>query len=151
MRKRVADGIADRPPSPGRRSNATAADFDGDGCPDIYVACDTSPSLFFRNNHDGTFTERWLEAGVALNEDGKEQGGLGLGIGDFDNDGHLDIFKTHFSADTHALYKNNGRAVFRDVTMRGGLAVETRFVGWGAAIQDFDNDGLPETFSPRKP
>ncbi len=125
---------------------ATAADFDGDGWPDIYVACDTSPSLFFRNNHDGTFTERGLEAGIALNEDGREQGGMGLGIGDFDTDGHLDIFKTHFSADTHTLYKNNGKAVFRDVTTRAGLAVETRFVGWGAAIQDLDNDGLPDIF-----
>jgi enediyne biosynthesis protein E4 len=125
---------------------ATSADFDGDGWPDIYVACDTSPSLLFRNNRDGTFTERGLEAGLALNEDGREQGGMGLGIGDFDNDGHLDIFKTHFSADTHALYKNNGKGTFRDVTMRAGLAVETRFVGWGAAIQDFDNDGLPDIF-----
>jgi len=125
---------------------AIAADFDGDGWQDIYVACDTSPSLFFRNNHDGTFTERGLEAGVALNEDGREQGGMGLAVGDYDNDGHLDIFKTHFSADTHALYKNNGKGNFRDVTMRAGLAVETRFVGWGAAIQDFDNDGLPDIF-----
>jgi enediyne biosynthesis protein E4 len=125
---------------------ATAADFDGDGWPDIYVACDTSPSLLFRNNHDGTFTERGLEAGLALNEDGREQGGMGLGIGDFDNDGHIDIFKTHFSADTHILYRNNGKGTFRDVTTRAGLAVETRFVGWGAAIQDLDNDGLPDIF-----
>jgi len=125
---------------------AVAADFDGDGWPDIYVACDTTPSLLFRNNRDGTFTERGLESGVALNEDGKEQAGMGLGTGDFDNDGHLDIFKTHFSADTNILYKNNGKGYFRDVTIRSGLAVETRFVAWGAAIQDFDNDGLPDLF-----
>ena len=123
-----------------------AADFDGDGWPDIYVACDSSPSLLFRNNHDGTFTERALESGIALNEDGKEQAGMGLGIGDFDNDGHLDIFKTHFAADTNVLYRNNGKGTFRDVTTVSGLAVETRFVGWGAAIQDFDNDGLPDLF-----
>ncbi len=125
---------------------AAAADFDGDGWPDIYVACDTTPSLLFRNNHDGTFTERGLESGVALNEDGREQGGMGLGIGDFDTDGHLDIFKTHFSSDTHVLYKKNGKCSFRDVTTPAGLRVETRFVGWGAAIQDFDNDGLPDLF-----
>src|SRR5438105_5613938 len=71
---------------------------------------------------------------------------MGLCIGDFDTDGHLDIFKTHFSADTNILYKNNGKGAFRDVTTRAGLAVETRFVGWGAAIQDFDNDGLADIF-----
>ncbi|MEO8592793.1 MAG: CRTAC1 family protein [Candidatus Solibacter sp.] len=125
---------------------AVSADFDGDGWPDIYVACDTTPSLFLRNNRNGTFTERGLEAGVALNEDGKEQGGMGLGVGDFDNDGFLDIFKTHFSGDTNILLRNNGSGSFRDVTTRAGFAVETRFVGWGAAIQDLDNDGLPEVF-----
>ena len=123
---------------------AVAADFDGDGWPDIYVACDSSPSLLFRNNHDGTFTERGLESGVALNEDGKEQAGMGIGIGDVDSDGKLDIFKTHFSADTNILYRNNGKGTFRDVSTRAGLGVETRFVGWGAAIQDLDNDGLAD-------
>jgi enediyne biosynthesis protein E4 len=132
--------------SAGYALTAVAADFDGDGWPDIYVACDSSPSLLFRNNRDGTFTERGLESGVAINEDGKEQAGMGLGIGDFDTDGHLDIFKTHFSADTNILYRNNGKGTFRDVTTVSGLAVETRFVGWGAAIQDFDNDGLPDLF-----
>jgi hypothetical protein len=131
---------------PGYALTAVAADFNGDGWQDIYVACDTSPSLLFRNNRDGTFTERGLESGVALNEDGREQAGMGLGIGDFDTDGNLDIFKTHFSADTSVLYRNNGKGVFRDVTARAGLAVETRFVGWGAAMEDFDNNGLPDLF-----
>jgi enediyne biosynthesis protein E4 len=126
---------------------AAAADFDGDGWPDIYVACDTSPSLLFRNNRDGTFTECGLEAGVSLSEDGLEQAGMGLGIGDFEPAGTLDIFKTHFRGDTPVLYRNNGKGNFRDVTLRAGLGVETRYVCWGAGIVDLDNDGLPDLFA----
>jgi hypothetical protein len=125
---------------------AVAADFDGDGWPDIYVACDATPSLLFRNNHDGTFTERGLESGTALNEDGRAQAGMGLGIGDYNTDGTIDIFRTHFSSDTNILYRNLGKGQFRDVTIPAGLAVETRYVGWGAAMEDFDNDGLPDLF-----
>jgi len=125
---------------------AVAADFDGDGWPDIYVACDTTPSLLFRNNHDGTFTECALDNGVSVNEDGREQEGMGLGVGDYNTDGFLDIFKTHFSDDTNVLYRNNGKGLFQDVTIRAGLGVETRFVGWGAGIEDLDNNGLPDLF-----
>ena len=125
---------------------AVAADFDGDGWPDIYVACDTSPSLLFHNNRDGTFTEQGLESGVSLSEDGQEQAGMGVATGDFDTDGHLDIFKTHFRGDTSVLYRNNGKGYFRDVTIRAGLGVETRYVCWGAGIVDLDNDGLPDLF-----
>jgi hypothetical protein len=125
---------------------ATAADLDNDGWGDIYVAADSTPSFFFRNNRDGTFTESGLERGIALNEDGMEQAGMGLGIGDFNLDGHLDIFKTHFADDTNILYRNDGKGNFDDVTVASGLGVETRFIGWGAAITDLDNDGLPDLF-----
>ena len=131
---------------PGYALTTAAADFDGDGWQDIYVACDSTPSLLFRNNHDGTFSEEGLERGVALNEDGQEQAGMGLGIGDFNTDGWLDILKTHFTEDTPGLYQNRGNGNFRDVTIRAGLGVETRFVSWGAGIADFDNDGLPDLF-----
>jgi hypothetical protein len=123
-----------------------AADFDNDGWPDIYVACDSTPSWLFRNQHDGTFREEALERGVALSEDGLEQAGMGVGIGDFDLDGNLDIFKTNFADDTNVLYRNDGKGNFDDVTIRTGLGVETRYVGWGAGIVDLDNDGFPDLF-----
>jgi hypothetical protein len=125
---------------------AVAADLDNDGWPDIYVACDSTPSLLFRNNHDGTFREEGLERGVALNEDGSEQAGMGVGIGDVGLTGSLDILKTHFSDDTSVLYRNDGAGNFADATNRSGLGVETRFTGWGAGIVDLDNDGLPDLF-----
>lgn len=125
---------------------ASAADFNGDGWPDIYLACDSTPSLLFLNTRNGKFQEEGIERGVALNEDGREQAGMGLGIGDFNVDGQLDIFKTHFADDTHALYRNAGDGQFTDMTLSGGLAIETRYVGWGAVMGDFDNDGWPDIF-----
>ena len=125
---------------------AIAADFDEDGWPDLYAACDSVASVYFKNNKDGTFSEEALPRGVAVNEDGMEQAGMGLGVGDYNNDGHLDLFKTHFSDDTHILYRNDGKGNFTDVTTASGLGVETRFVGWGAGIVDLDNDGRPDLF-----
>jgi hypothetical protein len=125
---------------------AVAADWDNDGWQDIYVACDSTPSFLFRNQHDGTFKEEGLERGAALSEDGLEQAGMGIGVGDFDLDGDLDLFKTHFADDTHVLYQNDGKGNFEDVTIRAGLGVETRYIGWGAGITDLDNDGMPDIF-----
>jgi hypothetical protein len=125
---------------------ATAADYDNDGWPDVYVACDSTQSWLFRNQHDGTFRQEALERGVAVSEDGFEQAGMGLAVGDYDLDGNLDIFKTHFSDDTHGLYRGDGNGYFDDVTIRSGLGVETRYVGWGAGMVDLDNDGLPDLF-----
>jgi hypothetical protein len=123
---------------------ATAADFDNDGWPDIYVACDSTPSLFFHNRHDGTFTEEGMERGIALSEDGAEQAGMGIGVGDYRLSGNLDIFKTHFTEDTPVLYQNDGKGGFSDVTIASGLGVVTQFISWGTAIADLDNDGLPD-------
>ncbi|MBV9766227.1 MAG: CRTAC1 family protein [Acidobacteriaceae bacterium] len=125
---------------------SVAADFDNDGWPDIYIACDSTPSFLLKNNHDGTFTDVGLESGVALNEDGMEQAGMGLGISDYNLDGSLDILKTHFADDTAVLYRNDGKGNFEDVTNSAGLGVETRFISWGAGIFDLDNDGYPDLF-----
>jgi hypothetical protein len=123
-----------------------AADLDEDGWPDIYVACDSTPSLLFMNNHDGTFREEGVLRGVALSEDGAEQAGMGVGIGDYDLDGHLDLFKTHFADDANGLYHNDGKGNFDDVTRTSRVGVETRYVCWGAGIVDLDNDGHPDLF-----
>jgi hypothetical protein len=132
--------------APGFGLTTVAADLDGDGWQELYVACDSTASLLFHNRGDGTFAEQGLETGLAVNEDGSEQAGMGIAVGDFDTDGRLDVLKTHFVEDTVALYRNVGRGGFEDVTLRSGLAVETRFVNWGAGICDLDNDGLPDVF-----
>jgi len=121
-------------------------DFDNDGWPDFYVTCDSTPSLYFHNKHNGTFEETGLITGVAVNEDGREQAGMGATAADYDGDGFLDIFKTNFSSDTNTLYRNMGDGTFSDVTARAGLAVHTQYVKWGTAFVDVDNDGWKDLF-----
>jgi hypothetical protein len=121
-------------------------DYDNDGWPDIYITCDSTPSLYFHNKHDGTFEEMGLNSGLAVNEDGREQAGMGATTADYDGDGRLDIFKTNFSSDTNTLYRNVGNNTFDDVTSATGLAVHTQYVKWGTAFLDFDNDGWPDLF-----
>jgi enediyne biosynthesis protein E4 len=137
-------GITDATESYGM--TVVAADFDEDGWPDIYVACDSTPSLLFMNNRDGTFREEGMLRGVALSDDGMEQAGMGVGVGDFDLDGHLDLFKTHFADDANVLYRNDGKGNFEDVTWSARIGVETRYVCWGAGMVDLDNDGYPDLF-----
>jgi hypothetical protein len=121
-------------------------DFDNDGWPDFYVTCDSTPSLYFHNKRNGTFEETGLVTGLAVNEDGREQAGMGATAADYDGDGFLDIFKTNFSSDTNTLYRNMGDGTFSDVTARAGLAVHTQYVKWGAAFVDADNDGWKDLF-----
>ncbi len=118
-----------------------AADLNDDGWPDIYVACDSTPSIFFRNNRNGTFSDIGTETGLAYNDNGAEQAGMGLSIGDFDNDGRLDVLKTNFIGDYPNLYRNLGKVGFKDVSVRAGLAVNPDYVLWGTGFVDLDNDG----------
>jgi enediyne biosynthesis protein E4 len=123
------------------------SDLTEDGWPDIFVANDSVPSLMFRNNHDGTFTDDGLVSGLALGGDGRPRAGMGVDAGDYDGDGHLDIIVSHFSEDYHALYQNSGHGLFTDVSYQAGIAVPPlRYLGWGAGFLDVDNDGLPDIF-----
>ncbi len=119
---------------------AIVTDFNNDGWQDIYVACDSTSSTMYRNNRDGTFTDVSLETGTAYNEDGNEQAGMGVTVGDYDNDGLPDIFKTHFADDLPVLYKNSGKDFFDDASRMAGFD-HTRYVQWGTGFADFDNDG----------
>ncbi len=119
-------------------------DFDNDGWPDIYVAVDSQPSMLLRNNHNGTFTDIAVLAGCAYSENGHEQAGMGVGVGDYDCDGWFDIFKTNFADDTCNLYHNNGDGTFTDVTFSSGIGINNRYVAWGCGFVDYDNDGWPD-------
>lgn len=120
---------------------AIVTDFNNDAWPDIYVACDSTASTMYRNNKDGTFTDVSLESGTAYNEDGNAQAGMGVTVGDYDNNGLPDIFKTHFADDLPVLYKNSGREFFEDASRLAGFD-HTRYIQWGTGFADFDNDGL---------
>jgi hypothetical protein len=122
---------------------ATAADFNNDAWPDIYVACDQTPSQLYENKHDGTFVERGVEAGVAYNADGRLQSGMGVAVADIDGNGFLDIAKTNFSGDLPSLYLNDDGKFFREIARDAGLAAH-QLLGWGVAFTDVDEDGLPD-------
>ena len=131
---------------PGPRYSITAVsyDFNNDGWPDIYVAVDSGPSILFQNNHDGTFNDVADNAWCAYNNDGHEQGGMGLAVADYDCDGWFDIFKTNFANDTCNLYHNNGDGTFSDLSFNSGVGINHSYVAWGCGFIDYDNDGWPD-------
>jgi enediyne biosynthesis protein E4 len=118
------------------------SDFDGDGLVDIFVANDSTPNFLYHNNGDGTFKDIGFISGTAVNENGSEQGSMGVTLGDYDHDGRLDLFVTNFDDDYNSLYQNNGRGAFTDVSYSAKVAaVSLPYVGWGTKFFDYDNDG----------
>jgi enediyne biosynthesis protein E4 len=117
-------------------------DFDDDGKLDLTVANDSTPSYLYRNNGDGTFENVSYASGVALNENGREQAGMGITVGDYDGDGRDDLHRTNFSDDTNVLYHNDGGGNFTETTFQTGLGeITIPFLGWGTNLFDYDNDG----------
>jgi hypothetical protein len=117
-------------------------DFDDDGWIDIYVANDATPNYAYRNNHDGTFTEMGLMLGVAVDENGVEQGSMGISIGDYDRDGRFDLIVTNFAEQYNTIYRKNADGTFTDVSRATKTAdVSMPYVGWGVKFFDYDNDG----------
>jgi hypothetical protein len=123
-----------------------SADFDNDGWPDIYVACDSAPSLLYRNNHDGTFREIAVPAGCALDENGAAMSGMGVSVADYDGDGALDIVRTNFSDQLTTIYRNNGNGTFQDSSISAGMGINRKYLGFGVGFVDFDNDGWKDIF-----
>jgi hypothetical protein len=122
-------------------------DYDKDGCLDLYVANDSSPSLLYHNDCKGGFTEVGAESGVAYSSDGREQAGMGIDAADYDRDGWPDIVKTNFSDDDNNLYHNDHDGEFTDVAGAAGIgAISNPYLGFGAKFLDYDNDGWPDIF-----
>ena len=123
------------------------ADFDGDGDTDLFIANDKTPNLIFSNDGDGTFTEIGLRAGVAYNAQGQEEAGMGVAAGDYDFDGDVDLYVTHFFRESNTFYRNDAKGHFEDVTRQIGLELPTlSMLGWGTGFFDHDNDGDLDLF-----
>ena len=118
------------------------SDFDGDGRPDLFVANDGQPNFLYHNEGGGHFKEVALDAGVAMSEDGIEQANMGLALGDIGNTGRFSLLVSHFSDEYAALYRNDGKLSFTDISHAAGVAhASVPYVGWGDAFLDLDNSG----------
>ena len=137
-------GIAN---SEGKGLGVVAADFDGDGWLDIYVANDTTRNILWKNNRNGTFSDVTLSSGTGYNSEGEAEAGMGTDAGDYNRDGLLDIVVTNYDLETNALYRNDGASVFSDARWSSGIAKEDHLLlGFGTGFLDFDNDGDEDLF-----
>jgi hypothetical protein len=128
---------------PGPGLGVICADFDGDGRPDIFIANDGAANRLWMNQKGGTFKEEAVQRGIAFNGMGKAEAGMGIALGDIDGDGLFDIFVTHLTEETHTLWKQGPRGLFRDATAHSGVVTPTtRGTGFGTALIDFDHDGF---------
>ncbi len=123
------------------------ADVNNDGWPDLLVADDSSPNYLYINKHNGTFEDDSYTGGFAVNEGGREVANMGLALGDYKNNGHLDVVSTTFSDDYKVVFENDGTGNFTDVSYKAGIAKPTiPFVGFGDGFLDYDNDGWLDLF-----
>jgi hypothetical protein len=117
-------------------------DFNNDGKPDIFVANDSGANYLYLNAGDGTFKESGLTSGLAFNSDGQPQANMGVALGDYDNDGDLDLLTTTFSEDYFPLFQQTSPGFYEDVSSAAGLGAATLpYLGWACGFTDFDNDG----------
>ena len=122
--------------------SSTFVDIDDDGKVDLLVTDDSSPNYLYLNKGDGTFQDSSFYSGFALNQDARETASMGLAVGDYQNNGRLDLYTTTFSDDYKTLYRNDGDGNFVDITPQMGLAEPTYpFLSWGTQFFDYDNDG----------
>jgi hypothetical protein len=139
-------GVADKNAYYGLAS--AFVDVNNDGKLDLLVADDSTPNYLYINKGDGTFEDASYASGYALNENGRETASMGIAIGDYQNNGLLDLFNTTFSDDYKPLYRNDGDANFTDISYQLGIAEPTiPFLGWGTGFLDYDNDGWKDIFS----
>ena len=144
--REVANDVGIRDADRAYGFGVTWCDFDNDGHPDIYVANDSMPNYLWRNKGNGTFEEIGMQAGCALSADGRPQSSMGVAVGDYNNDGWMDLWVTNFSEDYSTLYRNNN-GQFDDVTYEAGLGtVSFKQLKWGTGFVDYDNDGWRDLF-----
>jgi hypothetical protein len=144
--REVANDVGIRDADRAYGFSVTWCDFDNDGYPDIYVANDSMPNYLWRNKGNGTFEEVGMQAGCALSADGRPQSSMGIAVGDYNNDGWMDLLVTNFSEDYSTLYRNS-RGQFDDVTYETGLGtVSYKQLKWGTGFVDYDNDGWRDLF-----